>query len=53
MRAFTEAQVYRLAMAAGRDAANRRMAKEGRTVWTDEDYEEAAATFQRICEPRP
>lgn len=39
---------YKLAMAAGRDAANRRMRKAGRTKWTRGDYNEAARTFARL-----
>lgn len=39
---------YKLAMAAGRDAAKRRMAKAGRSVWNKADYAHAAATVRRI-----
>lgn len=39
---------YSLAMAAGQDAANRQMRKEGRTRWSLEDYNLAAATFDLL-----
>lgn len=42
---------YRLAMAAGRDAANRRMATAGRTSWTRADYNHAAAVVERLLGP--
>jgi len=32
---------YELAMAAGRDVADRRMRKQMRTTWNSEDYSEA------------
>lgn len=36
---------YDLAMAAGRDAANRSMRRNGRTTWNQEDYQAAVQTF--------
>lgn len=39
---------YHLAMAAGQDAANRQMRKAGRTAWSEEDYNLAAATTGRL-----
>lgn len=37
-----------LAYAAGRDAANRRMQKAGRTKWNAADFNHAARTFARL-----
>lgn len=48
MKTYTKKELYRLAMAAGQDAANRRMKKEGRTEWSDEDYAEAVQVFNKI-----
>lgn len=39
---------YELAMAAGRDAANRRMRSEGRTRWNEDDYNEAVRVFEAL-----
>ena len=39
---------YKLAHAAGTDAANRNMRSEGRKVWNAEDAEIAAATLNRL-----
>lgn len=39
---------YAIAMAAGRDAANRNMRAEGRTEWNEEDYNIAAETSARL-----
>jgi hypothetical protein len=39
---------YEIAMAAGRDAANARMRKAGRTKWNRADYNEAVRTFNRL-----
>jgi hypothetical protein len=39
---------YELAMAAGKDAANLRMRKAGRTVWNRADYNESVRTFNRF-----
>ena len=36
-----------LAAAAGADAANRRADREGRTTWSDADFDHAADTCQR------
>lgn len=37
-----------LASAAGQDAANRNMKKEGRRVWNEEDWNIAAKTFNDL-----
>lgn len=37
-----------LASAAGQDAANRNMRKEGRHVWNEEDWNIAAKTFHKL-----
>lgn len=39
---------YPLAMAAGRDAANRRMAAAGRTSWNRADYNHAARVVAKL-----
>lgn len=39
---------YPLAMAAGRDAANRRMAAAGRTSWNRADYNHAAKVVEQL-----
>jgi hypothetical protein len=39
---------YKIAMAAGRDAANRNMKANGRTVWNEEDYNIAAALVEKL-----
>lgn len=39
---------YDLAMAAGQDAATRRMRKQGRTKWNRGDWDAAARTFNRL-----
>jgi len=39
---------YAIAMAAGRDAANRQMHAEGRAAWSDADWDLACATFNRL-----
>jgi hypothetical protein len=45
---------YELAMAAGKDAANARMRKAGRSKWNRADYNEACRTFNRLFpEPTP
>ena len=38
----------RIARAAAKDAANRQMRAEGRTVWNKDDYELAVRTFNRL-----
>lgn len=43
---------YKLAMAAGRDAANRRMAKAGRTTWNRADYNHAAYVVTKLLGAR-
>lgn len=43
---------YEVAMAAGREAANRQMASEGRTVWTRADYALAADIAERLMTRR-
>jgi hypothetical protein len=42
---------YPLAMAVGQDAGNRSMRAAGRTRWSDEDYNVAAAQFARAYGP--
>lgn len=39
---------YKLAMAAGTDAANRNMRSEGRLVWNEDDWNIAALTFNTL-----
>lgn len=39
---------YKIAMAAARDAANRRMRSQGRTAWNEEDYLFACSEFNRL-----
>jgi hypothetical protein len=39
---------YKLAMAAGRDAANRQMRAAGRSAWNEDDCALACATFDRL-----
>ena len=39
---------YDLAMAAGRDAANRSMRAAGRSCWNEDDYNVAARELQRL-----
>lgn len=39
---------YKLAIAAGRDAANRRMQKAGRIAWNRADYNHAARVVARL-----
>ena len=39
---------YELAMAAGMDAANRRMRAAGRSKWNRGDYNEVGKTFDRL-----
>lgn len=41
---------YAIAMAAGRDAGNRSAKKAGRTVWSEEDYNVAAALVAKLLE---
>ena len=43
---------YEIAMAAGRDAANRSMIRAGRKAWNAEDYAIAAKTTARLLKPR-
>jgi hypothetical protein len=40
--------VYRIAMAAGRDAGNRSMRAAGRTAWNETDWNIAADTARRV-----
>lgn len=47
----SQARRYKLAMAAGRDAATRHMRKTGRAVWSVEDYNIAVATVDRLLGP--
>jgi hypothetical protein len=39
---------YDMAMAAGADAANRKMRSEGRTVWNESDWNTMCEEFERI-----
>ena len=39
---------YKIAMAAGQDAANRHMKKAGRTAWDESDYAVACETFEKV-----
>lgn len=39
---------YQIAMAAGKDAANRQMKAAGRTVWAVEDFDLAAETVRKL-----
>lgn len=39
---------YSLAMAAAKDAANRRMRAAGRTAWSRGDYNHSVETFERL-----
>ena len=39
---------YKIAMAAGTDAANKQMRKAGRAVWNESDYNLAADTANRL-----
>jgi hypothetical protein len=41
-----------LAMAAGRDAANRHMHSENRKVWNREDFNVAVETYNSIMEDK-
>ncbi len=41
-------KTYKLLMAAARDAGNRHMKAAGRTVWSQEDFDFAAAEFARL-----
>jgi hypothetical protein len=44
---------HEIASAAGADAANRRMRADGRDKWDDGDWDEAAATYERLMGPPP
>lgn len=37
-----------IARAAAKDAANRQMKREGRTCWSEEDYNLAVETFEQL-----
>jgi hypothetical protein len=41
---------YKLAHAAGMDAANRQMRENGRSAWNEDDYNLAAATMNRLLD---
>lgn len=43
---------YAIAMSAGRDVANARMRKAGRTSWNKADYNVAAREFARLMKGR-
>jgi hypothetical protein len=42
---------YDTAYAAGRDAGNRNMRRNGRTVWDEDDYAAAVAAMCRLLPP--
>ena len=42
---------YNLAMAAGKDAANRSMRANNRTAWNEDDYNEAVKVFTMLMPP--
>lgn len=48
---MTETMSYRIAMAAARDAGNRHMRADGRTVWAVADWNHACETFARLWPP--
>lgn len=48
MRLKSYEQAVQVANAAGMDAANKRMRKAGRKVWTEADYAHAAAVSQKF-----
>jgi len=48
-----ERRRYELAMAAGKDAANRAMKSGGRTRWSTEDYNVMVRTVDSILGPMP
>lgn len=48
MKIYPMTATYRIAIAAGRDAANKQMAKAGRTKWARADYKLACETFERL-----
>ena len=39
---------YKVAMAAGQDAGNKSMRVAGRTEWNEDDWNAAAATFNKL-----
>jgi hypothetical protein len=39
---------YEIALAAGKDAANRNMRQNGRTVWNEDDYNAAVAVMDKL-----
>lgn len=39
---------HKIAMAAGQDAANRNMKRNGRTEWNEEDWNVACETFNKL-----
>jgi hypothetical protein len=46
----TKAITYQVAMAAGQDAANKRMKAAGRTKWNQGDYAEAARVTSMLLQ---
>lgn len=48
MMTFNREQLYRLAMDAGIDAANRHMKKAGRVAWDETDRAEAVDAFEKV-----
>jgi hypothetical protein len=43
---------YKIAMAAGRDAANRQMKAAGRTSWNEDDWNAAAKVTEELMGAR-
>jgi hypothetical protein len=50
---FTAVEWYEIAMSAGRDAANLRAHKCGRSVWTRGDYNHGCQTTARVLRMHP
>lgn len=51
-RATRPVLTYELAHSIAWDETNRRMRKEGRTVWTSDDYQDAMELLDRILAPK-
>jgi len=47
----TSLMTQEIAMAAGRDAANRRAKQDGRDVWNEDDWNVAVETVDRLLGP--
>jgi hypothetical protein len=48
MGATTREDIYRIAMAAGKDSGNRSARKAGRETWNVDDYNKAVDTAARL-----